>query len=97
MLRRLIGTQALGVVGVIVTGRAAENRLTQKCRHRVLCVFSRSLIPQEVFGCGRQAESFVEFALGNQPTIGSGIRAMELQFDSDSKTTRRALLPFSLN
>ncbi len=61
--------EPLGVVGVLVTGEPAEDRLPKLRRRGVLTVVAGALILQQVVSHGRQPEGVIEVAIGHQSSV----------------------------
>ena len=70
--------QPLGVVGVLVTGKAAIDGLAKEIRQGELVVAPGAGIAEVSGDQGAQAEALVLLAWQQQPSIGSHRRAMEL-------------------
>jgi len=78
---RWIAGEPLGVVHVLVTGEAAGDRLPQEAEQPVA-----SVLPAPPFGesgCGHrgQAESVVQFAVGEQAAVRGDSGAVELELE----------------
>src|SRR5207249_11104723 len=71
--------QSLGVVGVLVASKAAVDRLAEEIRQRKLPIVSGARISEVPFDEGVKAETFVQLAREQQPSIGG---------DRDRKSTR---------
>ena len=92
MSHRRIDAQPLGVVGVLVTGQAAEDRLAKQADHRVPRVLSGSPVVQKPFRRGGQPQHLVEFAIRQQPGVGGDLRAVEFDLDRPVKTHPESVL-----
>jgi hypothetical protein len=65
-----IDAKTVGIIGILVACQTAENRLPQKCHHRVLRVLAGTPIGQFMVGYYGQIQGVVEFSVGKQPSIG---------------------------
>ena len=75
--RRVLG-QPLGVVGILVTGQPAVDRLAEEVRQRKLAVVPGAGIGEVPFDEAAQAELLVQLAREQQPGIGGHRDAPEL-------------------
>ena len=79
---RRITTQAVGVVHVLVTTKAAEDGLPEQALHRVLSVLARARINEFIAGHDSQTEGFIEFAIGQQSGVGRDAGTVELKLQA---------------
>src|SRR5499427_2088148 len=61
---RWIVPQALGVIDILVSGKATEYRLPQQTNQRVAAVLARACIDKHLARHHAQSKSVVEFAVG---------------------------------
>src|SRR3984893_16809755 len=71
--------QASGIIHVLVSGEATENRLTQQTDKRMAAVLARASIGEGIACNHRQAEHVIEFAIGQQSGIRGHHRAAKLE------------------
>ncbi len=76
---RRIVPQALGVIDILVSGKATEYRLPQQTNQRVAAVLARACIGEHLARHHAQPKSVVEFAVGQQPGIRGDNGAAKLQ------------------
>ena len=69
-----INREPLGVVGVLVTGETAEDRLPKLGRQGVLTVVAGALILQQTVSHRRQPQGVVEVAIGHQSSVAGNPR-----------------------
>ncbi len=77
---RRINRQSFGIIGILVTGQAAVDRLTQKPHQSVLDVLSGAPILEQRAGHCRQAQRLIQFPVDQQSRVAGhsssrGIRA----------------------
>ena len=75
---RWIVTQPLGIVHILVSGEAAENRLPQHADQRMTTVLAGACVGEQFAGRFAQAECIIEFAIGEQTCIGGDDGATKL-------------------
>src|SRR5262249_52788093 len=75
--RRVLG-QPLGVVGILVPGKAAVDRLAEEVRQRELAIVSGARIREVSLDQAIKPEALVQRAREQQPSIGSDRRSSEL-------------------
>ena len=76
---RRIMAQAFGVVHILVSGKPPEHRLPQQPDQRMAAVLAGACVGEHVARHRAEAESVVEFAIGQQSGIGGDPGAMELE------------------
>ena len=74
--------QTFGVVHVLVSGKPAEHRLPQQADQRMSPILAGACVGKHVPRHRAEAKSVVEFAIGQQPSIRSDPRTMELQLQA---------------
>lgn len=74
--------QALGVIHVLVSGKATKYRLPEQTGQCVPTILAGACVGQNITRHRRQSEHVVEFAIGKQPGIGSHHRTAKLQHQS---------------
>jgi hypothetical protein len=74
-----IVAQALGVIDILVSGKATEYRLPQQTNQRVAAVPARACIGEHLARHHARPKSVVEFAVGQQPGIRGDNGAAKLQ------------------
>jgi hypothetical protein len=82
---RRIMAQAFGVVHVLVSSEATENRLTQQTDKRMAAILAGAGVGQDIARQRRQSEHVIEFAIGQQSGIGGHHRAAKLEHDAAVK------------
>jgi len=78
-------TQALGVVHILVSGKATKYRLPEQPGQCVPTILASACVGQHITRHHGQAECVVEFAIGQQPSIGSHHGAAKLQHQAAVK------------
>jgi len=63
-------TQALGVVHILVSGKATKYRLPEQPGQCVPTILASACVGQHITRHPGQADCVVEFAIGQQPSIG---------------------------
>jgi hypothetical protein len=71
--------QPIGVVDILVAGQAAEHGLTQQPGQQVTGVLAAAAVRENTPGQIGQAEGVVEFAIRQQPGVGSDAAAVEFE------------------
>jgi hypothetical protein len=79
---RRIMAEAVGVVDILVPGKATEHRLPELCRQGVAVVLAGPAVGQHLPGHLGQAEGVIQFAKGEQPGVRGHLRSVELQFEA---------------
>ncbi len=77
--------QTLRVVDILVTGKASEHRLPQQTNQSMAAIPPGARIGEHITSYCAETESIVEFAIGEQPSIGGNYRAMELKLQAAVK------------
>ena len=89
--------QPVGIVHVLVPGQAPEHGLAELSNQGVASVRAGPGVRQDLSSGLAQAEGIIEFAAGEQPTIGRDLRSVELQLEAaverDPKSGILALHP----
>ena len=93
--RRILG-QPLGVVGILVARQAVVDRLAEEVRQRELAIVSGARIHAVPLDQGVKAETFVQLAREQQPSIGGDRSGAELDaklgIEREAKRTRRCVI-----
>jgi hypothetical protein len=63
-------TQALGIVHILVSGKATKYRLPEQPGQCMPTILASACVGQHITRHRRQSEHVVEFAIGEQPSIG---------------------------
>ena len=71
--------ETFGVVDVLVTGEAAEHRLTQQAGQQVACVLASTAFRQDTAGQISEAERVIQFSVDQDAGIGGDAAAVEFQ------------------
>lgn len=82
---RRVMAKAVGVIDILVPGKAAEHQLPELRRQGVATVLAGPKVGQHLPGHLRQAKGIVQFPEGEQPGIRRDPRTMELQLEGRSK------------
>ena len=91
-----IAAQPVGVVDVLVTGEAREDRLAQETGKTMPTVPAGAGIGDEPRRHVQQAEGIVEFPVQQQAAVGTDRRALERELDRDVELqTQRAGFRFT--
>ena len=77
-----IAPQPVGVIHVFVPGETTIDRLAKETDYAVPAVPAGAVVANGVAGRCSQAESVVEFTVGEQTCVGRDPRAMELQLQA---------------
>ena len=76
-----IAAQPVGVIDVLISGQARENRLAQEAREAVPSVLASANISKQTRRHVRQAKNIVQFAVQQQSAIRTDRRTPELNLD----------------
>ena len=76
---RRIMTQTFGVVHIFVSGKTAEDGLPQHANKSMAAILARARVGERLTRHRGQAERVVEFAIGEQSSIGGHNGATKLQ------------------
>jgi hypothetical protein len=79
---RRIMAQAFGVVHVLVSSEAAEERLPQHPDESMPTVLARASVSEHLIRHHTEAERVVEFAIGEQSGVGGHDRTEEMKYQS---------------
>ena len=82
--------QALSVVHVLISSKAAEHRLPQQTDQRMAAVLARAPIGEHLARYRGQPECVVQFPIGQQSGVGGDAAAMEFQLQAAVKTQASA-------
>jgi hypothetical protein len=83
--------QALGVVHILISGEPSKHRLPQQSDQRMAAVLPGPRIGEHVPGHCAETEGVVEFAVGQQPSIGRDARPSELKLPATVETEPESL------
>jgi len=72
-------TQALGVVHILVSGKATKYRLSEQPGQCMPAILASACIGQHITRHHGQADCIVEFAISEQPRIGGHHRTAKLE------------------
>src|SRR5262249_36325275 len=92
---RRIVAQALGVVHILVAGKATKYRLPEQPGQCVPTILPTACVGQNITRHLGQTEYVVEFAISQQPSIGGHQGAAKLEHQARSKSSRTASDPDS--
>ena len=94
---RRIMAQALGVVHILVSGKATKYRLPEQPGQCVPTILASARIGQHITRHHGQADCVVEFAIGEQPRSEAAIMNPTVKAEPNSirvRVTRRVMLQF---
>ena len=72
----------VGVVNVLISGKATIDRLSQEADDAVPAVPAGAAVGENFARQSGQAESIIEFAIGEQTGVGGHPRSVELQLQA---------------
>jgi hypothetical protein len=84
-------TQALGVVHILVSGKATKYRLPEQPSQCVSTILASACVGQNITRHHRQADRIIEFAIGKQPSIGGHYGAAKLEHQAAVKIKPKSI------
>jgi hypothetical protein len=79
---RRIAPETVGVVHVLVAGEAAVDGLAQQIDEAVPAILAGATVGDDIARQRAQPEDLVEFAIGQETSVGSDARPVELQLQA---------------
>ncbi len=75
----------VGIIHVVVSAKASENRLTELPYKTVATALPTTGVRQYVPGDLCQSDRIIQFPVGQQPSVGSDLGTMELKLEPTVK------------